>query len=336
MTVVSKLATWTNLTSWKYSKKTEKTIGVTWHHMAGNLSKATMENIVLNSTRQMSCNYAIYSDGTIECFVPEDRRSWCSSSNANDQRHITFEIANDGGAPNWHVSDKAIESAIALTVDICKRNGITKIYQNTNKDLDNNYNQPVTWHCEFSQTSCPGPYLKAKTPSMIAEVNKRLSGSTTPTPSPSGTLYKVQCGAFKTKANATAYQAKLKSAGYETIIKTENGYYKVQTGAFAKKQNAVNMMNELKSKGFDAVIVTSSASSSTPSKPATPTLKVGARIRIKAGATDRNTGRAYSPSVYQNTYYVMQILSDGVVFGPYKGNNAAVTGRTAASNVTIV
>ena len=171
--IVSSLASWYMPTN-KKSKKTEKTIGITWHHMAGNLNKAQMDNIMVYGSKQSSCNYAIFSDGTIGCYVSENYRSWCSSSNANDQRHLTFEIANDSLAPNWHVSDKAIESAIRLSVDICKRNGIKKLEMLGGKDLDNYYTSPITWHCEFAKTQCPGPYLKSKTPYMIEEINRRL------------------------------------------------------------------------------------------------------------------------------------------------------------------
>lgn len=173
--IISSLVNWTHI-SMKRSPKTEKTIGVTWHHMAGNLNKAQMDNIMVYGSKQSSCNYAVFTDGSIGCYVPENYRSWCSSSNANDQRHITFEIANDSLSPNWHVSDKAIESTIRLTVDICRRNGIKKLVMTSNKALDNNYMSPVTWHCQFSSTTCPGPYLKSKTQYMIDEVNRRLGG----------------------------------------------------------------------------------------------------------------------------------------------------------------
>lgn len=50
----------------------------------------------------------------------ERDRSWCTSSSSNDNRAITIEVANDGGADTgWHVSDKALESLIDLLVDIC-------------------------------------------------------------------------------------------------------------------------------------------------------------------------------------------------------------------------
>ena len=171
--IISSLANST-LISKKRSAKTQKTIGITWHHMAGNLNVAQMDNIMVYSSRQSSCNYAIFTDGSIRCYVPENYRSWCSSSNANDQRHITFEIANDSLAPTWHVSDRAIESAIQLAVDICKRNNIDKVEMLGGRDLDNYYTSPITWHCEFAKTQCPGPYLKSKTPYMIEEINKRL------------------------------------------------------------------------------------------------------------------------------------------------------------------
>ena len=147
---------------------------ITWHHMAGNCSIETCGGFWQNPSRRCSSNYGIGSDGRIGGYVDEENRSWCSSSAANDNQAITIEIANDGGAPNWHVSDKAIESAIALTVDICKRRGIKQLV------WTGNANGTFTWHCMFTSTACPGPYLKDKTPWAVNEINKRLAGSDKP------------------------------------------------------------------------------------------------------------------------------------------------------------
>ena len=65
-------------------------------------------------------------------------------------------------------------------------------------------------HKWFKATECPGPYLSDLHPWIASEVNKRL-----------GTLYRVQVGAFASKSNAEQLQKKLKSAGFDAIIKTE-------------------------------------------------------------------------------------------------------------------
>lgn len=181
---------------------------ITIHHMAGNLSLETLGNIVAQPARQMSCNYGVDSGGRVGLFCEEKNRSWCSSSGANDNQAITIEVANDGGAPNWHVSDKALATVVDLCVDICKRNGIAQLH------FTGNANGNLTQHNYFAATACPGPYLKSKFPYIADEVNKRLNGG------PSGELYRVQVGAFSVKANADAMAAKLKADGYAAYITT--------------------------------------------------------------------------------------------------------------------
>lgn len=61
------------------------------------------------------------------------------------------------------------------------------------------------------------------------------------------------------------------------------------------------------------------------------TLKAGAAIRINAGARDLNTGGSYANYVYKNTYTVISIKGEAVVFGIGK----AVTGRVLKDNVTL-
>lgn len=153
----------------KMSNKKNKKISI--HHMAGNLSIETCGDVFMSESRQASSNYGIGSDGRIGLYVNEANRSWCTSSYANDSQAVTIEVANDGGKPTWHVSDKAIKSLIELCVDICKRNGIKKL--NFTGDKSGN----VTLHKWFYNTNCPGPYLESKIPYVVEEVNKRLGVS---------------------------------------------------------------------------------------------------------------------------------------------------------------
>lgn len=71
-------------------------------------------------------------------------------------------------------------------------------------------------------------------------------------------IYRVQIGAFKTKANATnLLERVIKISGYDNAFITKvNGMYKVQVGAFSNKQNAINMGNQLKAHGFNVFITT--------------------------------------------------------------------------------
>lgn len=194
---------------------------ITIHHMAGNLSIESCGAGFADPARQASSNYGVGSDGRIGMYVEEANRSWCSSSRENDHRAITIEVANDGGAPDWHISDKALESTIALCVDICQRNGIAKL--NFTGDKSGN----LTMHKYFAATECPGKYLESKFPYIAEEVNRRLSmafGGSVSTNTPKketavsggsgGVLYRVQVGAYSKRENAEAQLKKIKAAGF--------------------------------------------------------------------------------------------------------------------------
>ena len=179
---------------------------ITIHHMAGNLSIETCGNVFASKSRKASSNYGVGSDGRIGLYVDESNRAWTSSSSSNDSQAVTIEVANDGGAPSWHVSDKAIAALIELCVDICKRNGIEKLIYTG--DASGN----LTEHNYFAATTCPGPYLKSKLSYIAEEVNKRL---TTTTATTNNRLYRVQVGAFAVKENAEKLLKRLKDTGFK-------------------------------------------------------------------------------------------------------------------------
>lgn len=163
----SSLVNYTKLSP-NYNTRDRKISKITIHHMAGNLTVETCGNVFASSVREASANYGIGSDGRVGLYVEEKNRSWASANRENDMMAVTIEVANDGGAPDWHVSDKALVKLIDLCVDICKRNGISKL--NYTGDTSGN----LTRHNMFVPTSCPGPYLQSKFPYIANEVNKRL------------------------------------------------------------------------------------------------------------------------------------------------------------------
>lgn len=171
-----------------YNKRLNKIKKITIHHMAGNLTVEACGRIFARRSRMASSNYAIGSDGRVALYVEEKNRSWCSSSAANDHQAVTIEVANDGGAPDWHVSDKAMESLINLCVDICRRNDIERL------DYTGTKSGNLTMHKWFAATACPGPYLESKFPYIAEEVNRRL-GLTTGTALKNGAKVKLKAGA---------------------------------------------------------------------------------------------------------------------------------------------
>lgn len=73
----------------------------------------------------------------------------------------------------------------------------------------------------------------------------------------------------------------------------------------------------------------STTASSTVS--AKKTLRKGAKIKIKSGATDANTKGKYAAFVYNTVYTVINVSGNYVVFGL----NGVVTGKTKKSNVVV-
>lgn len=162
---------------------------ITIHHTAGNIGLENLGNFLANPSRQASYNYGVTTDGRIGLFVEERNRSWASSSPANDHQAITIGVANSSTAPTWEIGDRAWESMINLCVDIIRRNpGITQQDGRTpGLWFDNTPNASLTYHRMFTPTNCPGPFIEARTNKIVQEVNRRLSGTNTPTPPSSGT-----------------------------------------------------------------------------------------------------------------------------------------------------
>ena len=189
---------------------------ITIHCMAGNISVESCGALFAKSSKKASSNYGIGSDGRIACYVGEEDRSWCSSNKDNDNRAITIEVANDGGADTgWHVSNKAYNSLISLLTDICKRNNIDKLVWSDNKDDRINHKNGcnMTVHRDFSNKSCPGDYLYSLHSKIANDVNNNLGVF-----HDNKKLYRVQVGSYSVKKNAIDMKNKLKSYGFDSII----------------------------------------------------------------------------------------------------------------------
>ena len=258
----SSLVSYTKLCPNHSGQRTHSIDRITPHCVVGQLSAESICGCFTSPSRQASCNYGIGTDGRISLCVEEKNRSWCSSSNANDQKAITIECASDMSEP-YAMNDKVYASLISLCTDICKRNGKKKLlwFEDKNKAL--NYapksdEMVITVHRWFANKSCPGNWLYARLGDLAANVTANLGGSTSPT---EGILYRVQVGAYKNKANADAQLAHVKAAGFDTYMVQIGGLYKIQVGVYREKANADNMMAKLKTAGFDAFITTESGTS---------------------------------------------------------------------------
>lgn len=326
----SKLISCTLISPNKNSPRNHKIDTITIHCVVGQCSAERIGEIFKPTSRQASSNYGIGYDGRIGMYVEEKDRSWCSSNAANDNRAITIEVASDTKHP-YAVNDKAYAALLDLVEDICRRNGIKKLVWSTSKDDRVNHKNGcnMTVHRDYANKSCPGNYLYERQGAIAAEVNKRLGASAAEPETPSsgtGTLYKVQTGAFKQKSNAQTLEKKLKAAGFDTYVVNTGGYYKVQVGAFSKKANAEAMLAKLKAAGYsDAFITTGSGGTAAAS------VKVGSKVRLKQGAKTYD-GKSLASFVYNRDHVVKEISGDRVVI-TYGG---VVVAAVKLSDLTLV
>ena len=152
-----------------YNERKKPILKFTPHHAA--VVGAAPETIANNFSRYgNSANYVIGNDGTIILCVPEEYRAWTSGSEDNDTQAITVEVCNSTGAPDWKVSDAALEALINLGVDICRRYNLPGFTWTGDK------NGTLTIHKMFQATTCPGPYLESKMSYIAEEITKRIKG----------------------------------------------------------------------------------------------------------------------------------------------------------------
>lgn len=212
----SKLATYTRLSPNHSGRRNHSIDRITPHCVVGQCSVETLGNIFADKNKEASCNYAIGNDGRVLLCVEEKNRSWCSSSNSNDQRAITIECASDMNEP-YAFKDVVYKKLIELCVDICKRNGKKKLLWLGSKEKTLNYTPKsdemiLTVHRWFANKSCPGDWLYARLGDLATKVTAQLGGNTsTSTSATKSTIYRVrkawsdsksQKGAFKSLNNA--------------------------------------------------------------------------------------------------------------------------------------
>lgn len=293
----SSLVSYTLLSPNHSGKRTHSIDRITPHCVVGQLSAASICGCFTSPDREASCNYGIGKDGQIALCVDEGNRSWCSSSNANDQRAVTIECASDKTAP-YAMTDAVYAALIDLCTDICKRNGKSKLLWFGDKNKTLSYEPKademiITVHRWFANKSCPGDWLYNRLGDLAAKVTSRLGGGSQ---QPSGTLYRVQTGAYRKKANADAMAAKLKAAGFDTYITTEQG---------------------------KAVSSSGSAAAS---------LAVGDKVKLASNAPVYGSSTKFSSWVYSSTLYVREISGNRIVISTQK--TGAITGAVDKKYLT--
>ena len=231
-------------------KRTHSIDRITPHCVVGQCSAEGLGDWFAKSSTQASSNYGIDKDGRVGLYVEEKNRSWCSSSNANDQRAVTIECASDTTEP-YAFRDAVYKKLITLCVDICKRNGKKKLIWFGDKDKTLNYSPKsdemvLTVHRWFANKSCPGNWMYARMGDLASKVTAQLGGNSgsgsSGSDSSSGTNTKFPETPFlvtviiddlniRTSGSMMGMVVGQTGKGVFTITKVKNGWGKLKSGA---------------------------------------------------------------------------------------------------------
>ena len=254
----SSLVVYTKLSPNHSGQRTMAIDRITPHCVVGQCTAEGLGEWFMNTGIQASSNYGIDKDGRVALYVEEKNRSWCSSSNANDQRAITIECASDTTEP-FAFRDVVYQRLIELCVDICKRNGKNKLIWFGDKDKTLNYSPKsgemiLTVHRWFANKSCPGNWMYARMGDLAAKVTAQLGGSTGQKTEEETRTGGLQASALKSLSEAdvikkigTLFTADMKTSGILASVSLaqfilESGYGKSELA-----QNANNCFGMKKS-----------------------------------------------------------------------------------------
>ena len=192
----SSLVAYTLLSPNHSGLRTEQIDRISPHCVVGQCTAEGLGDWFHKSSTQASSNYGIDKNGRIGLYVEEKNRSWCTSSNANDQRAVTIECASDRAEP-YAMQQVVYERLVDLCEDICRRNGKKKLLWFGDKNKSLNYQTKademlITVHRWFANKSCPGDWLYARLGDLASKVTSRL-GSGNVEVIPSG----MQAGEFQ-------------------------------------------------------------------------------------------------------------------------------------------
>lgn len=224
----SKLVVYKKLSPNHSGRRTHSIDRISPHCVVGQCTAEGLGSWFAKSSTQASSNYGIDKDGRVGLYVEEKNRSWCTSSNANDQRAVTIECASDTKEP-YTMNSKVYNTLVKLCVDICKRNGKKKLLWFGDKTKTLNYSPKpdemiITVHRWFANKSCPGNWLYSRLGKLAAEVTKQLGGS----PEKKSTSFKVRVNIDDLnirKGPGTNYArtGKYTGKGVFTIIEAKSG-----------------------------------------------------------------------------------------------------------------
>ena len=207
----SPLVSETLLSPYSYGPRTKNICRITPHIAVGQVSAETILSWFYDNPNHASANYVIGDDGTVGLSVNEASAAQTSNSKSNDEQAVTIECASNAFPP-YALREEVFDTLVSLCVDICKRNGKTKLIWIPDKDealkYSLNYNEMLmTAHRWFTAVECPGDWLYCKN----AELAERVTASL----QPKDKIYCVQVGAFKNYDYAEKCLQTAKELGFD-------------------------------------------------------------------------------------------------------------------------
>lgn len=248
----SKLVVYKKLSPNHSGKRTHSIDRISPHCVVGQVTAEGLGSWFARSSTQASSNYGIDRDGRVGLYVEEKNRSWCTSSNANDQRAVTIECASDTKEP-YAMNSKVYNTLIKLCVDICKRNGKKKLLWFGDKAKTLNYTPKsdemvITVHRWFANKSCPGNWLYSRLGSLASEVTKQLGGTSSSKKGLQATALKNLSNSAVIKKVGSLFTADMEKSGILASVSLaqfilESGYGKSELAQ--KANNCFGMKKSL-------------------------------------------------------------------------------------------
>lgn len=219
-------------------KRTHSIDRISPHCVVGQCTAEGLGDWFGKSSTKASSNYGIDRNGRVGLYVEEKNRSWCTSSNSNDQRAITIECASDTREP-YTMNNKVYETLIKLCTDICKRNGKKKLLWLGDKTRALNYTPKsdemiITVHRWFANKSCPGDWLYSRlgdvAKRVTANLNSTQSSTTTSTQVPFTVKVLISNLNYRSEPSMNGQVKGQTGKGTFTIIEVNNGWGKLKSG----------------------------------------------------------------------------------------------------------
>ncbi|PPG33969.1 hypothetical protein C5E10_09250 [Pseudoclavibacter sp. RFBG4] len=160
-------------TSWGSSRQGAAVVGLWIHHQADGAGADANDYMIGPNDRDSHPTYAIDDNESATVVgIVHPNKAPSSTFYVNDQSAVALEAANTTGEPEWRVPEQALEE-IAL---IAAHHAI----ESPRAAHPIEVNQPgvtqrgfwVGWHSQVRSTACPGPYLTARIPAIVARANQ--------------------------------------------------------------------------------------------------------------------------------------------------------------------